>query len=612
MRGHMAITANIDEQPQDRGRTLQRLLRYLSPYRTQLLLILALIVVNAAAQAAGPALIGRAIDVNIAAGDVAGLTHTMLLLLGVYLLALVVGGIQIRMMGVIGQRFLASLREQIFEKIQLLPLSYFDRTRAGDLMSRLVNDIATLNQLISQGLTQLISSTFALVGIVIAMLLLSWPLALASFVTIPLMLLATRVFSRLSRQAFRRTRTAIGDVSSNIQEDISGVRVAQAFNRTDDTIRRFAESNAANRDANVQAVAVTSAFTPAIDILSNLAIAIVAVAGGWMTLRGRIEVGTVVAFFIYVQNFFRPIQMITGIYTQVQGALAGAERIFELVDEPVRQVDAPNAQPLPRIEGRVVFDHVFFSYGSRPGGGPNGARRDGAGSENVLSDIDLTVEPGQTMALVGPTGAGKTTLVSLIPRFYDVTGGRLLIDGHDVRDVTLASLRSQIGLVPQESFLFSGTIADNIRYGRLDATDAEVEAAARAAGAHDFIMAQPEGYQTRLNERGGGLSQGQRQLLSIARAILADPRILILDEATASIDTRTEALIQRALRVLLKGRTSFVIAHRLSTVREADLVVVLDHGQIVERGTHDELLARGGLYAELYRRQFRDTPALAA
>ena len=612
MRGPMAITANIDEQPQDRGRTLQRLLRYLSPYRTQLLLILALIVVNAAAQAAGPALIGRAIDVNIAAGDVAGLTHTMLRLLGVYLLALVVGGIQIRMMGVIGQRFLASLREQIFEKIQLLPLSYFDRTRAGDLMSRLVNDIATLNQLISQGLTQLISSTFALVGIMIAMLLLSWPLALASFVTIPLMLLATRVFSRLSRQAFRRTRTAIGDVSSNIQEDISGVRVAQAFNRTDDTIRRFAESNAANRDANVQAVAVTSAFTPAIDILSNLAIAIVAVAGGWMTLRGMIEVGTVVAFFIYVQNFFRPIQMITGIYTQVQGALAGAERIFELVDEPVRQVDAPNAQPLPRIEGRVVFDHVCFSYGSRPGGGPNGARRDGAGGENVLSDIDLTVEPGQTVALVGPTGAGKTTLVSLIPRFYDVTGGRLLIDGHDVRDVTLASLRSQIGLVPQESFLFSGTIADNIRYGRLDATDAEVEAAARAAGAHDFIMAQPEGYQTRLNERGGGLSQGQRQLLSIARAILADPRILILDEATASIDTRTEALIQRALRVLLKGRTSFVIAHRLSTVREANLVVVLDHGRIVERGTHDELLARGGLYAELYRRQFRDTPALAA
>jgi len=405
------------------------------------------------------------------------------------------------------------------------------------------------------------------------------------------MLLTTNYFASLARRAFRKTRETIGDVSADLQEDIAGIKVAQAFNRTGVNQARFAQRNAANRDANVGATAITSAFSPAMDILSTVATIIVVMFGGYLAVEGQVTVGLVVAFLGYVQQFFFPIQQMSQIYTQAQSAMAGGERIFDLLDTGEEMVEGDDTQLLPSVNGRVVFDRVDFAYDPL---------------HPVLHQVDLVAEPGQTVALVGPTGAGKTTVANLIARFYDVIGGRVTIDGVDVRDVTLHSLRSQLGIVPQNSFLFFGTVAENLRYGRLEATDEEVERAARMANAHDFISRLPLGYNTMLGERGGSISQGQRQLIAFARAILADPRILILDEATSSVDTRTEQLIQQALEQLLKGRTSFVIAHRLSTIRNADQVLVIDDGRIVERGTHATLLEKGGMYADLYQRQFRE------
>ena len=591
MRSIESIARAPQERAEDKGATARRLLAELQPYSRSLVLALVLVALSALSQAGGPWLIGRAIDKDILGRDPSGLFRTMLLLLGVYVVGTLAQRGQIRQVGSIGQSILASMRERIFERLLRLPLRYFDRRPVGDLMSRVTNDVDTLNQLLSQGFTQLLGSFFSLTGIVVAMLVLDWRLALVCFTIVPVMLLTNVFFARRARRAFRTTRERVGDVTAGLQEEIVGIREAQAFNRTEANIERFRERNAANRAANVQAVAITSAFAPAIDVLSTLAIALVIGYGGYLVVTGTLTVGLLTAFLIYVQQFFRPIQLASQVYTQAQAALAGAERIYNILDEEPEPPDPPGTTKLEDVDGRIEFENVTFAY--EPG-------------RPVLHGISFNIDPGQTVALVGPTGAGKTTIANLIPRFYEVSAGSVRVGGRDVREVERRSLRSRIATVLQEPFLFSGTIAQNIGYGRSGATREEIEGAARAVSAHGFIAALPDGYDTPLGTGGGTLSQGQRQLVSFARAVLADPRILILDEATSNVDTRTEALIQEALGTLLKGRTSVVIAHRLSTIRNADLILVIEEGRIAERGTHGSLLAAGGLYAHLYRRQFRE------
>jgi len=589
--GMQHIGESSDEHAKDQSKVISRLLKYLKPYWLAVSGALVLVMINAGTQAMGPLLIGRAIDRYISVGDKIGLTYTMLMLVIVYFIGMLAMRYQIYLMSRAAQNVLRDLRMEIMEHVERLSIQFLERSEAGDLMSRLVNDIDAINSFLSQGLAQSVGALFSLFGIVIAMFLLQWQLAIAVLAVVPVMIITTDQFAKMARRAFRRTRSTIGDVSADLQEELGGVKVAQAFNREDLNIRRFEERNAANRDANVSANAVTSAFAPAMDVLSTLDTAIVAGLGGYLAVVGVVTVGTVIAFLQYVQNFFRPIQTVAQIWTLAQSAFAAAERVFELIDTEPDILDAPDAIEIEKMDGKVVFENATFGYDK---------------NHPVLQDISLSVDPGKTIAIVGPTGAGKTTLVSLILRFYDVTTGKVEIDELNVKDVTQHGLRSQMSIVLQEPFLFSGTIMENIRYGKLSANDEEVENASKIANAHEFIRNLPDGYKTQVGERGGMLSQGQRQLISIARAVLADPRILILDEATASVDTRTEVLIQRALNRLLEGRTSFVIAHRLSTVRNADDIVVLDGGHILERGVHDELIKQDGLYAELYQRQFLD------
>ncbi len=568
--------------------TLLRLLQYLRPYRQKIPIVLGFVSIGAATQALGPLLIGWSIDHLIRQGNLRGL----LLLLAV-LVIIYVGGIlairaQIYRVGWIMQHLLAQLRFDIFKKIQSLPLSFFDRSEAGDLMSRLLNDVSVVNQAFGLTVAQMLGNLFSLVGIVLAMLLLNLPLGLVSNLIVPLMIFTTGFFARWARARFRVTRQTIGELSTKLEEDISSVREAQAFNRVQLNIQEFNILNAANRDANVQAVAITAAFLPSIDFLNTLSTGAVLALGGYMAVTGSATVGTVTAFLLYVQQFFRPIQILSQFYTQAQSALAGLERIFLLLDQPSQLNDAPDAVEMPPIRGEVSFEQVTFGYNP---------------TQLILKGVTLLAKPGQMIALVGPTGAGKSTIINLILRFYDVSGGAVKVDGMDIRSVTQASLRHQIGLVLQDNILFTGTVAENIAFGRPQATIADIEAAAIVANLHEFITTLPQGYATVLGERGANLSQGQRQLLSIARAVLVNPRILILDEATSSIDTRTEALVQAAIARLLSGRTSFVIAHRLSTVTQADQVLVIQQGQIVERGTHTELIEMAGVYANLYALQ---------
>jgi ATP-binding cassette subfamily B protein len=525
-----------------------------------------------------------------------GLLGLVLRLVGLFILGSISAGLMFFLMGWTGQHVLRRLQVDLFQHMHRLSLGFYSKNETGQLMSRITNDTSTLQQAIGFALVQVFSGVLLIVWIAYNMLRANFVYGLVSLAVVPLMAVTTLWFSNQARKAFRETRKTIGEVNAELEESISGVREVQAFNREDANIEAFRQSNAANRDASVKAVAYTSALNPALEALGYLAIALVAGVGGLFLLRGQplagqaLSLGLIITFVGYAQRFNFPIQQISVLWTNIQSAIAGAERIFDLLDETPDITEKIDASEMPPILGRVVYQDAKAHYDN---------------DVPVLRGVDLVAEPGETVAIVGPTGAGKSTLVNLLPRFYDVTGGSITIDDIDVRDVTLTSLRRQIAVVLQDTFLFSDTVMNNIRFGRPDATDEEVIAAARLARAHDFIERLPEGYQTRLGERGSGLSQGQRQLLSIARAALANPRILILDEATSSVDTRTERQIQAALEQIMQGRTSFVIAHRLSTVRNADQVLVLVQGEIVERGNHETLLAQRGVYYDLYMSQFK-------
>ncbi len=577
-----------DQKATQQFSTLRRFLQYLRPFRKEVPVALTLIAIGAATQSIGPFLVGWSIDNLILQGNLPGLLVMLGLLALIYIFGIWAIRGQILRVGWIMQRVLAQLRQDIFTKIQSLPVSFFDRSEAGDLMSRLLNDVNTVNQAFGQTIAQILGNLFSLVGIIIAMLSINFQLGLLSNLVVPLMIFTTSLFSRWARARFRLTRKTIGELSANLEESIVSVREAQAFNRTQLNIAEFDLLNAANRDANVQAVAITAAFLPSIDFLNTLATAVVLAYGGYLAVTGAATVGVVTAFLIYIQQFFRPIQILSQFYTQAQSAMAGLERIFLLLDEPSQLNDAPNAVEMPSIQGEVTFEDVTFGYT------PN---------QLVLQGVHLQAQPGQMLALVGPTGAGKSTIINLILRFYDVSGGAVKIDGIDVRSVTQASLRRQIGIVLQDNILFSGTVAENIAFGCPQAAQADIEAAAQLANVHEFITSLPQGYTTQLGERGAPLSQGQRQLVSIARAVLINPQILIFDEATSSIDTLTEALVQDAIARLLQDRTSFVIAHRLSTVIRADQVLVIQQGQVLEQGTHTELITQQGVYANLYALQ---------
>lgn len=566
-----------------------RLLGYLRPHARRMWAAILLMLLSAALTLAAPYLIKVAIDGFIATGDAAGVVRIGLLLAAVFVAIYLTTAGQHYLLSWVGQQVLATLRGQLFRHLQALDLGYHDTHIVGVTISRVINDVAVINELLSQGLVTLLSDTVMLLGIITIMLSMNPRLALLAFSVLPLMILATYLFARRAQVAFRDTRVRIAAVVGDLAEDLSGMRVIQAFAQEDATRERFEEVNRGNRDALIRAMSLSFVFLPTVEVLGMLATAIVLWFGGVAVARGELTLGVVVAFLAYVSRFFDPIRELSQLYTTLQAAMAGGERVLNLLDTQPAIVDRPGAVEMPRIAGRVELRDVSFAY---------------RGDARVLHSVNLLIELGQTVALVGPTGAGKTTIANLIARLYEVSAGAVLIDGRDVRDVTQQSLRRQMGLVPQEPFLFSGTIAENIRFGCPDAPDEAVHEAARLANAHEFITGLPDGYSTAILEGGVNLSVGQRQLICIARAVLADPRILILDEATASVDTVTEMLIQDALRRLLAGRTAIVIAHRLSTVRHADLICVVDEGRIVERGRHEELLGLGGLYRELYERQF--------
>lgn len=582
-------SARIEKAGDPRG-AIRRLLHYLRPQKWLLVIIFVLAAVSTILALFGPFLMGVAIDKAIKGANLHELLRISLLMLGVYLGSWLSQIGQNVLMARASQRAMRELRTHLFSHLQKLSLSFFDRHSHGDLMSRLTNDMDNISRVLSQNATQLFTGFLTLFGILAMMFALSPYLTLGSMLVFPLMFALVAVVAKRTRRWYRGLQAKIGQLNGQLVEMYSAQRVIIAFGQQVTTLKKFDAANESVREMGIRAQTYAMLMPPLLGILSNANIAVVAGLGGWMTLRGMASVGIIAAFIMYSRRFAQPLRQLANLYNQIQAALAGAERIFEMINTTPEIIDLPDAIELGEIAGEVVFDRVSFSY---------------VPDVPVLKDVSLAVKPGQAIALVGPTGAGKTTIVNILTRFYDIDSGAISIDGVDIRQVSRDSLRRQLGIVLQTTFLFSESVMENIRYGRLDASDEEVIAAATLANADQFIRRLPHGYDTVLSERGGNLSEGQRQLIAIARAVLANPRILILDEATSSVDTRTEVSIQSALLKLMQGRTSFVIAHRLSTIRSADQVLVVDRGRIIERGSHDELIAKKGFYCRLYMSQFR-------
>jgi ABC-type multidrug transport system fused ATPase/permease subunit len=563
-----------------------RLFSYLKPYAWWVVAAAAVMAATALINLSRPWIISQIVDVGIAKGNPGYLAQMVLVYAGLNAFsALAVMG-RINIMAWVGTSVIRKMRNQIFEKFQALSLDFFSEHEVGRLMSRMTTDVNRVQELVTWSVIFLINDVINLVGTIVIMFSMNARLSLVSFSVLPVMVVATEMWRRRARDAYRVARRANARVNADLQENINGVRVVQSFSREAYNYRRFSEGlNRDHFEANRQTARLSAIFFPSVDLLGTLAVGLVIWFGGTQVLKAELSAGTLVAFTLYINNFFMPIRDLAGRYNQLQSAMASGERIFDLLDTQSSLVDRPDAIALPLVEGHVEFEHVTFGY--EPG-------------TMVLEDISLQAQPGEMVAFVGETGAGKSSTIKILSRFYDVDDGVIRIDGHDVRDVTKASLHRQIGTVFQEPFLFKGSVADNIRYGRLDATDEEIIEAAKAVGAHDFIAKLEEGYDTEVQEGGALLSTGQRQLISFARALLADPRILILDEATSSVDTQTERMIQEAMERMLEGRTSFVIAHRLSTITRANQILVMDHGKVIERGTHEELLAEQGAYYRLY------------
>jgi ATP-binding cassette, subfamily B, multidrug efflux pump len=597
--GTSSVRSMMQRRPADPGRiekakdprqALKGLLRYLDPFKAGMTLVFVFVLIYTLLGLVGPYLMGVAIDRFISNKQAAGLAGIALWMLAVYLLNNLFQAIAAWLMSDISQRALKQMRKDLFTHLQSLPIAFFDRNPAGELMSRLTNDVDAINQAVSQNVTSLIASVLSMAGILVAMFVLDRWLALASLLVVPIMFWFTQFVARYTRKGFQALQKHLGEMNAVMEESISGQKVIKAFRRNDSVVENFRQRNQAVFKAGVYANSYALLLMPLTNVLGNFFVIVLAGLGGWLALRNLVSVGVIATFISYGQNFTNPLRQLANLYNSIQGALAGAERVFEVIDTPSELDDGPQAVGVTTVRGDVRFEHVDFAY--RPG-------------VPVLKDMTLQAKPGEIFALVGPTGAGKTTIINLLTRFYEINRGRISIDGRDIRDIRKDDLRRELGLVLQDTFLFSETVRENIRFGRLDATDEEVIEAAKMADADHFIRQLPQGYDTMLSERASNLSQGQRQLLSIARAILADPAILILDEATSSVDTRTEARIQKALLRLMAGRTSFVIAHRLSTIRDANHVLVINNGEIVEQGTHRELLDKKGFYHHLYLSQFK-------